>query len=93
MNKVLFLVSLSHHIHKITVCNLESIKISVLESKVKKIIKIYGLRGFDLKYVLVDIQFKSLKNYRLLPVVVNLVTKGEHLQEIERFIWLIKESG
>ena len=90
VNKVPFLVIVSQHIYYSTVCAVESIKMPVLENEISRIIiKIYCLHVFNIKYDLVDIQFKHLriKDQGLLPIVVNVVTKGEHVPEIEPFIW------
>jgi hypothetical protein len=39
-----------------------------------------------MKYILVDIQFKAIKDRGLLGPVINIVAKGEHAPMIERFI-------
>ncbi|OEU17119.1 hypothetical protein FRACYDRAFT_237529 [Fragilariopsis cylindrus CCMP1102] len=91
VNKVPFLVSISEHIHYGTVTALESMKIPILEHEINKIIRLYSVRGFHVKYILVDIQFKPIKDRGLLDAIVNVVGKGEHAPMIERFIRVIKE--
>jgi hypothetical protein len=91
VNKVPFLVSISEHIHFGTITALDSMKIPVLEDDIKKIIRLYSVRGFHIKYILVDIQFKAIKDRGLLDAIVNVVGKGEHAPMIERFIRVIKE--
>jgi hypothetical protein len=66
-------------------------KIPVLEDEIKRIIRVYSIRGFHIKYILVDIKFKPLKDRGLLDAVVNVVGKGGHAPMIERFIWVVKE--
>jgi hypothetical protein len=91
VNKVPFLVSISEHIHYGTIRAIESMKISVLEEEIKRIIQLYAVRGFNIKYIMVDIQFKAIKDRGLLDAIVNVVGKGEHAPAIERFIRVIKE--
>ena len=91
VNKVPFLVSISEHIHFGTISGLDSMKIPVLEDEIKRIIRLYAVRGFHIKYILVDIQFKAIKDRGLLDAIVNVVGKGEHAPMIERFIRVVKE--
>jgi hypothetical protein len=70
---------------------LESMKIPILEQEISRIIKLYAVRGFHVKFILVDIQLKSIKDRGLLAVIVNVVGKGEHVPAIERFIRVIEE--
>jgi hypothetical protein len=91
VNQVPFLVSISEHIHYGTIRGLDSMKIPTLEEEINRIIRAYSVRGFNVKYVLVDIQFKAIKDRALLDAIVNIVAKGEHAPVIERFIRVIKE--
>ena len=43
--------------------------------------------------IVVDIQFKSLKERNLLVAVVNVVSKEEHASKVERWNPMIKEVG
>ena len=91
VNKVPFLISISQHIHYGTIRALDSMKIPILEEEIKRIIRMYSVRGFNIKYILVDIQFKAIKDRGNLNAIVNVVGKGEHAPAIERFIRVIKE--
>jgi hypothetical protein len=91
VNKVPFLISISEHIHYGTIKALDSMKIPVLEQEIERIIKLYAVRGFHVKFILVDIQFKSIKDRGNITAIVNVVGKGEHVPAIERFIRVIKE--
>ncbi|OEU08874.1 hypothetical protein FRACYDRAFT_249219 [Fragilariopsis cylindrus CCMP1102] len=91
VNKVPFLISVSEHIHYGTIKALDSMKIPVLELEIQRIIKLYAVRGFHVKFILVDIQFKAIKDRGQLTATVNVVGKGEHVPAIERFIRVIKE--
>jgi hypothetical protein len=91
VNKVPFLISISTNIHYGTIKALDSMKIQVMEQEIERIIKLYAVRGFHVKFILVDIQFKSIKDRGIVSAVVNVVGKGEHVPSIERFIRVIKE--
>jgi hypothetical protein len=93
VNKVPLLIRVSYHIHYGTIKALDSMKIPVLEQEIiGRVIKLYAVRGFHVKFILVDIQFKPIKDRAILPVHVNVVGKGEHVPPaIERFIQVIKE--
>jgi hypothetical protein len=91
VNKVPFLVSISEHIHYGTISALDSMKIPILEEEIKRIIRMYTVRGFYVKHILVDIQFKAIRDRGLLDANVNVVAKGEHAPMIERFIRVVKE--
>jgi hypothetical protein len=91
VNKVPLLISISDHIHYGTIKALDSMKIPVLEQEIGRIIKMYAVRGFHVKFILVDIQFKVIKDIGILTVIVNVVGRGEHVPAIERFIRVIKE--
>jgi hypothetical protein len=93
VNKVPLLVSISEHIHYGTIRALDSMKISILEDEIKHIIRMYSVRGFNIKYVLVDIQFKAIKDRGHLDKIVNVVGRGEHAPTIERFIRGSGECG
>lgn len=86
VNQVPFLISISEHIHYGTIKSLDSMKIPILEDEIKRIIQLYSVHGFHIKYKLVDIQFKAIKDRGLLEAIVNVVGKGEHAPMIERFI-------
>ena len=91
VNQVPLLVSVSKNIHYGTIKALNSMKIPIMEEEIKRVIRMYAVRGFHVEYVLVDIQFKAIKDRGQLSATVNVVAKGEHVPEIERFNRVIKE--
>ena len=91
INQISFLVSLSKNVHYGVIKALDSIKILVIEDEIKRVNCMYDVRGFHVKYVLVDVQFKTIKDRGQFSVIVNVVAKGEHVLEIERFNRIIKE--
>jgi hypothetical protein len=66
-------------------------KIPTMESEISKIIRMYSVRGFHVKYILVGIQFKAIKDRGVINAIVNVVAKGEHAPVIERYIRVVKE--
>ena len=55
--------------------------------------KSYAVRGFHIALIHVDIQLKSIKDRKLLGTDVNVVSKGEHVPEIERMNRVSKERA
>ena len=43
----------------------------------------YGIRGFHVTAIHVDIQFKSIKDRGNLNLITNVVSRGEHVPDIE----------
>lgn len=84
MNSIPFLGSISKHIHYVTTNALENIKIPTMEVMIKRIMRLYAVWGFHVTLIHVDIQFKGVKDQKTTDRVVNMVSKGEHVPEIER---------
>jgi hypothetical protein len=57
---------------------------------INAILTTYAARGFDVVAIHADIQFECLKN-ELLPIRLNLTAQDDHVGEVERSIWTIKE--
>jgi hypothetical protein len=75
VNTIPFLVSVSRKIHYGTAHALHSMKMPVMEDAIKCIIKAYEVRGFTVKFLMVDIQFRGIKDRNnLIGVVVNVVS-------------------
>ena len=91
VNNVTFLTSTSNHMHYGTSNAIDNLKIIPLEEGSKNAIQWYVLRGFKVVAVLVDIQFKCLKDRNKLRTPVNVVIRGEHVKQIERFHRMIDE--
>ena len=50
-----YLASISKNIHYGTIKALDSMKILVMEDEIKRVIRMYAVRGFRVEYILVDI--------------------------------------
>ena len=68
--------------------------LNVLQEPIMKVIKSYGLRGFNVKAIFVHIQFEGF-NTQMNGVikVVNVVSRQEHVPEMEQFIRVIEERS
>ena len=82
--KVALLVTVSRDIHYGTVHGLPSIKIPVMEAAIQGIVKSYAVRGFLVKFIFVDLQFKAIKDRsNIRGTIINIVSQYEHVEDIE----------
>ena len=73
--RVAILVSVSRSIHYGTVHGLPSMKIPIIEEAIKGIVKSYAVRGFLVKFIFVDLQFKAIKDRgNIEGAIVNIVS-------------------
>ena len=93
VNNIPFLGSVSKNIHYITFGALHSMKIPVMEKIIETIIRLYAVRGFHISLIHVDIQFKAIKDRKRIHTAVNIVSKGEHVPEIELMNCVVKEHA
>lgn len=93
VNKVPFLVSLSKNIHYVTANPLDNMKIVTLEHTIGHILRKYAVQGFNVIVIHVDIQFKALRDRAKLLKTINVVSRDEHVPDIERMIRVIKERA
>ena len=56
-------------------------------------IKYYAIRRFSVVLIHVDIQFKCLKDRKNITAMINVVSKEEHVVDIERYHRVIKERA
>eukprot|EP00536_Pseudo-nitzschia_multiseries_P003412 jgi/Psemu1/7719/gm1.7719_g len=92
INQCLILVTISRGIHYGTSALLPSIQHADLALSLQLVIKAYGIRGFTVKAILLDLQFNGLQTkLDVTDVHINFVSKDKHVPEIERFIRDVKE--
>ena len=91
VNDVPFLTSIANHLHYGTSNAVDNLQAPTLEAGLKNVIHSYAIRGFSIGIIFLDIQFKSLKDRNMLGVTVCIVSRGEHVKQIERFHRLIEE--
>ena len=78
---------MSQSIHYGTVRGLPSMKISVMEAAIQGVVKSYAVRGFLVKFIFINLQFKAIKDCNNIEgAIVNIVSWDEHGKDIERFI-------
>ena len=80
INNVLFLTSISNHIHYSTANTLDNMKVATREDSLKNVMRNYAMRGFSMGVIFLDIQFKYVKDRNLLRVTINIVSREEHLK-------------
>ena len=77
LNDVLFLTSVSEGIYYGIVLAVDNLECNTLERDLKHIVRAYSIRGFYVILILVDMQFKPLKDHNKVGTLINTVSKGE----------------
>jgi len=66
---------------------------STIIKSVQQIIDMYHGCGFKIKHILGDLQFKCIQFHMdSQGINLNITVRDEHVQEIKRFIHIVKES-
>ena len=91
VNDAPFLASMSNHLHYGTSNAVDNMKAATLEIGLKNIIRSYAIRGFSIGIIFIDVQFKALKDRNGLGVAIGIVSRGEHVKQIERFHRVVEE--
>jgi hypothetical protein len=63
-----------------------------LVNSLKKVFEIYNQRGFNIQTALMDREFECLRD-DIRGVILNTTATTEHVTEIERQIWVVKERA
>ena len=94
VNQIPILAMISCGIHYGTLTTLPAMKLDDLEEALIGVMRAYALQSFTVRFIMVDIQFKGLKDrFEDLQTRMNVVSKKEHVPEIKRFIRVIKERA
>ena len=92
INMIAFFVTISRHIKFATVEHITNMLNTTLTASIKQVCDEYKKRGFTVTTAHADGQFESLRGeLAVLGVTLNVVSKDEHVPEIERFIRTNKE--
>jgi Reverse transcriptase (RNA-dependent DNA polymerase) len=92
VNKVPFFVTVSRKIKFGTIEALDKQTESRLFKAIQNVIRVYHHGGFRVRHVLMDGQFECLRGALLgMQVLLNTTSRDEHVGDIERYIWTIKE--
>ena len=85
VNYAPFITYVSNYAYYGTFNIFDNIKGVNLEQGIQNIIRCYAVRGFNVVVVMLDMQFKCIKDSNCLVVLVNIVIIGEHVKRIELF--------
>lgn len=92
VNKIPFLMSISHALHFGTVQLLNNQKTGTMLGAIQNICALYAHRGFKVTIMMMDGEFEPLRGKLAgMQVMLNTVSRGEHVPEAERRIRTIKE--
>ena len=91
VNNIPFLASILDNIHYGTADAINNLQCPTLEAQINKVIRKYTVRGFCIKMITVDIQFKSLKDRNACTTLFNIVSREEYVPKIERWHRVVKE--
>ena len=92
INGIPFFNTISRHIKFGSSGKLDNLQNSTIVSHLKIIMNVYCVRGFRVTIVLADNQFESMRgDIADLGAIVNVVSRDEHVPEIERYNRTIKE--
>ena len=84
VNDMLFLTSIGYYEHYSRTQATDNLAMIALERELRNIVTCYTVRVFKTILLKVDKQHKALKDRNLVGVLINLVSKGEHVKMIER---------
>ena len=85
VNNIPFLTSISESIHYGTADAVDNLQCPTLKAQLKKVLGKYTVRGFCIKVIAADIQFKSLKDRNAYEALFNIVSRDEHVLKIRRW--------
>ena len=92
INDIPFLITISRDLHFGSAQALGDETYKTIYGGLDKIIKIYKHYGFSVTHILGDGQFEFLDPSKITPgVTLNIVTRGEHVPEVERYIRTVKD--
>ena len=76
-----------------TTGDVDNLKCTTLENELKSVIRAYSVREFRSEVVQVEIQFKDLKDSNLFGVEIDVLSRDEHVKNIETHHGVIKDLG
>jgi len=92
INDIPFFITISRDLHFGSAQAMGSETYKSIYGALEKIIKIYRHYGFSVTHILGDGQFEFLDPSKIAPgITLNIVTRGEHVPEVERYIRTVKE--
>ena len=92
INKILFLIMTSRHIHFRTAESIHKKEKGMLMTSIPQVVRAYHLRGLKICDTLAEAGFECIRNNLAdLGISLNVTFRNEHVPEVERYIRTIKE--
>ena len=87
-----FLMTISRHLKFGSAGKLDNMENITILKHFKVVVEVYAIRGFEVSIILADNQFESMRGAIAdMGVLINIVSRDEHVPEIERYNCTIKE--
>ena len=92
INKIPFVMTTSRNIQFSMAELVKDMKNNTLVTSIEQVIQTYQTRGFRIKAILADGQFKHIQQIiEQKGIMLNICAANEHVPEIERYIRTVKE--
>jgi len=92
INKIPFVMTTSRNIHFGTAELVKDMKNNTLITSINQVIQAYKTRGFKIKAILADGQFRHIQQQlEQKGIILNICAANKHVLEIERYIRTVKE--
>ena len=92
VNGIPFFMTISNHIKFGSAGKLDSMENSMILKHFKLVMGVYAVRGFRVTIIMADNQFESMRGKLAdMGAIINVVSRDEHVPEIERYNRTIKE--
>jgi len=92
INNIPFVMTTSHNMHFGTAELVKDMKNNTLVTSIEQVIQAYQSRGFKIKAILADRQFKHIQQIiEKKGIILNICATNEHVPEVERYIRTVKE--
>jgi len=91
INDIPFLTSILENINYRTMGIVDNLKCPHLELEIKSIVRSYLVHRFRIVIIIVDIQFKILKDRNLVSIPFNVILREEHIYKIKKYHRVVQE--
>jgi len=91
VNNMPFLTSISKYMHYRAIRAVDNLECAILESDLENVVHYYVVRGFNMVLIVVNNQFRWLKDQNKVGMKINLVSKDEHAKLIKQFHRVLEE--
>ena len=84
LNNILFLTSISKYIYYRVVSVVDNVMYLSLELEIKNMLRFHTVQGFHIIIIILNAQFKVLKERNLVSIPFNIPSKKEYINNIEK---------